>query len=130
MLKDYLKADFYKKPTNIVYLNEKLKDLGNLTNNIFKQFHQLLNDKDLSLKKIINDEHLESTNNDILIANIFYSIQKTNLIKLENLHNKLCPVEKILNKDPFYSIMTLETKNLYRKQLIKLWLIQSKKKQF
>ena len=120
VLKDYLKADFYKKPTNIVYLNEKLKDLGNLTNNIFKQFHQLLNDKDLSLKKIINDEHLESTNNDILIANIFYSIQKTNLIKLENLHNKLCPVEKILNKDPFYSIMTLETKNLYRKQLIKL----------
>lgn len=119
-LTNYIKNDFYKNNFKIVYLNEKLKDLGNNANIIFKQLNQLLEKNNLSLRKIINDDHLYTTGNNILVSNVFYSIQQASQLEIENLYEKLCPVEKILSKDPCYSSMTLETKNLYRKQLIKL----------
>ena len=119
-LTNYIKNDFYQNNFKIVYLNEKLKNLGNNTNIIFKQLNQLLEKNNLSLRNIINDDHLQTTQTNILVSNVFYSIQQTNQLKIENLYEKLCPVEKILSKDPYYPNMTLETKNLYRKQLIKL----------
>lgn len=97
-----------------------MKDLGNNANIIFKQLNQLLEKNNLSLRKIINDDHLYTTGNNILVSNVFYSIQQASQLEIENLYEKLCPVEKILIKDPCYSSMTLETKNLYLKTLIKL----------
>ena len=119
-LKNYLPDNFYNNSSAIVFFNDKIKDLGNISNNIFKQFNNYLESNNISLRKTINKEHLNNTNDNILISNIFYSIKEIENIEIEKLYDCLCYVEKILNMDPYYKIMTLETKNLYRKQLIKL----------
>ena len=118
-LANYLYDDFYNSSFAITYFNDNIKNLGNNTNLFFKQFNKLLENKKMSLKDIINKEHLSNTNNNILVANIFYSLKQIDNIELENLNRNLCDVEKILNKDPYYDMMTLETKNMYRYQLIK-----------
>ena len=119
-LEKYLTDEFYKSATKIVYFNEKIKDFGKFSNQIFKQFNNYLEDNNISLRKTINKNHLNNTDDNILVSNIFYSIQKIDNIEIENLYCNLCNVEKILNNDPYYKLMTLETKNLYRKKLISL----------
>ncbi len=120
-LKDIINYSAY----TIVYFSEQIKKIKN-SNNIFKLFNKTLENNNLSLRKLINEEHLNNTNENILINNIFYSIKKVDLIEIENLFHNLCEIENILNEDPYYHLMTKETKILYRKQLFK---IANKKKQ-
>ena len=82
-LKDIINYSAY----TIVYFSEQIKKIKN-SNNIFKLFNKTLENNNLSLKKLINEEHLNNTNENILINNIFYSIKKVDLIEIENLfHN-------------------------------------------
>ncbi len=119
-LENYLPNNFLTSSSMIVFFNDKIKNFGNSANSIFKQLNNYLEKNNISLRKTINKEHLNNTNDNILIANIFYSIKEIENIDIENLNEALCHVEKILHNDPYYTMMTLETKNLYRKQLIKL----------
>jgi hypothetical protein len=72
----------------------------------------------MSLKTLINNEYLVKVNTNIILANAFNSIEKTNLISIENLYDKLSNAEKILKKDKYYNKMSEETKVLYREKLI------------
>lgn len=118
-LNKYFKINNKTTNFSIVYLNERLKELDKISNQVFKQLNDELNKNNLSLKNIINKEHLENTHTSIMITNIFNSIRKMNLIEIEHLYNKLSDIEKLFKKDKYYSQMTLETKALYRKQLIR-----------
>ena len=116
VLADYLPEDFNQ--TDINYFNERIKDLGDDSYDIFKQFNEWLEEKNISLRKSINKEHLENTQENIIISNIFYSIRKIDVIENEILVSALSPVEKMLNEDANYTNMTLETKHMYRQKII------------
>ena len=103
----------------IICLNEKIKDLGNSSYIYFKQFNEYLNANNLSLKKIINKVHLDNTNDNIVITNVFLSIKKIDGIEIENLVSSLSPIEEILNKISYYRDMTNDSKSLYRHAIVK-----------
>ena len=119
-LSNYLNNDFYNSSFAITYFNDNIKKLGDKTNCAFKQFNKLLEEKNIILRNLIDKEHLNNTNENILIANIFYSLKQINSIELEYLFHNLWDAESILSKDPYYDMMTLETKNMYRIKLIKM----------
>ena len=101
-------------------LNNQLKELGAKSNCIFKELNEYLKDKKVSLKEIINDEYQARIENDLLISNIFNDLRRFFELSLEDLYEKVSKTEKILLSDKIYSKMTVESKNLYRRQVEKL----------
>lgn len=120
-LKDYLTFDkeIGEYPEVIEQLNDSLKELGNASNSLFIQLNTMLEEYDLVLKDLINKEHIDSINNNILISNIFNSMKEIFKIKPDDLFDKLSKTEKLLKQDLYYEKMTGETKALYRSIIIK-----------
>lgn len=104
----------------IYQLNNQLKELGAKSNTLFKELNEFLKEREVSLKEIINDEHQSKIQNDLLISNIFNDLRQLFELSVEELYEKVSRVERILLSDKIYSQMTVETKDLYRKQVEKL----------
>lgn len=115
-LRDYISitSDIVNQPEIIEQLNDSLKDLGVASNELFIQLDEMLQEHGLVLKDLINREHLDSINNNILIANLFNGLQLILKIKVIDLFDKLSKTEQVLKQDKCYQKMTTETKNLYR----------------
>ena len=101
-------------------LNNQLKGLGAKNNKLFKELNELLEEKQISLKELINDEYQRRVENDILISNIFGDLKEFFEYSDEDLYKKTSKTEKMFMEDEIYSKMTPESKALYRKQLLKL----------
>ena len=106
-------------PVYIYHLNEKLKELGNIANDIFLQLNNILERKKLNLKDIIKIEQNNSVEENILAANIFNSLKKLTNLDKNFLYEKVSNTERLLNLDYIYNKMTDETKQLYRNQILK-----------
>lgn len=104
----------------IFELNNQLKQLGSKSNVIFKELNETLENKQISLKDLINDEYQKKMDNDILISNIFNDLKEFFEIYDEDLYEKISKVEKLLLSDEIYKNMTDESKELYREQLLHL----------
>lgn len=125
-LHDLLKEGF-SLPKNRYYifeLNNHLKELGAKNNKLFKELNEILEEKQISLKELINDEYQRKIENDVLISNIFGDLKEFHEFNNEDLFKKVSRTEKMLLEDEVYKKMTPESKALYRKQLLKI----SKKK--
>lgn len=110
-------------PKNRYYifeLNNQLRDLGAKNNRLFKELNELLEEKQISFKELINDEYQRKVENDILIANIFGDLKEFFEFNNEDLFKKVSKTEKMLLEDEIYSKMTPESKVLYREKLLKL----------
>lgn len=110
-------------PKNRYYifeLNNQLKELGAKNNRLFKELNELLEEKQISLKELINDEYQRKVENDILISNIFGDLKEFFEFNNEDLFKKVSKTEKMFLEDEVYAKMTPESKALYRKQLLKL----------
>ena len=110
-------------PKNRYYifeLNNQLRDLGAKNNRLFKELNELLEEKQISFKELINDEYQRKVENDILIANIFGDLKEFFEFSNEDLFKKVSKTEKMLLEDEVYSKMTPESKALYREKLLKL----------
>jgi len=120
-LSDYITIDkdVANNPEIIEQLNDCLKELGSMSNDIFIQLDKMLEEQDLSLKELINNANKVSINNNILIANIFNSLRLILKIKTPELFDKASKTEQVLKKDEWYSNMTSETKGLYRTTITK-----------
>lgn len=120
-LDEYISFDSNIKehPEIIEQLNDSLKSLGELSGDLFVQLDEMLNEYNLELKDMINLEHQDSINNNILISNIFGSFRNILKIKNEDLIDKISKTEAILKKDAHYKYMTFETKGLYRSIITK-----------
>lgn len=120
-LSDYISFDkeVANHPEIIEQLNDSLKELGSLSNDLFIQLDKMLQEYDLDLKDIINKEHMDSINNNILVSNIFNSLRVILKIEVVDLFDKLSKTEQVLKQDLFYKKMTAETKGLYRSLIIK-----------
>ncbi len=109
-------------PKNRYYLfelNNQLRELGAKNNKLFKELNELLEEKQISLKELINDEYQRKVENDILIANIFGDLKEFFEFSIEDLYKKVSRTEKLFLEDEVYAKMTPESKALYRKQLLK-----------
>ena len=104
----------------IFEINNQLKEIGAKSNRLFKELNELLEEKKVSLKEIINNEYQKSIDNDILISNIFGDLKEFFEFTEEDLFKKVSKTEKLLLEDEVYSKMTIESKRLYRSQLLKL----------
>ena len=121
-LSHFIKSDFVcENNYNYLFeLNFELKSLGSKSNKIFKQLNEYLESKNISLKELINDEYQRKIENDILISNIFGDLKEFFEISREDLFEKISNTEKILMDDDIYDSMTNESKDLYRKRLLKI----------
>lgn len=101
-------------------INNQLKNVGAKSNRLFKELNELLEEKRVSLKEIINNEYQRSVDNDILISNIFGDLKEFFEFTEEDLFKKVSKTERLLLADEIYAKMTVESKQLYRTQLIRL----------
>ncbi len=113
-------ASVQEEENYIFEINNQLKELGSKSNRIFKELNELLEEKKISLKEIINNQYQKSIDNDILIANIFGDLKEFFEFTEEDLFKKVSRTEKLLLEDEVYAKMTVESKVLYRQQLLKL----------
>jgi len=121
ILKEYITIDknVVDFPEIISELNDALKHLGESSNDVFIQLHDMLDEQDLNLKELINIENNKNIQNNILIANLFNSLRTIVKIKANDLFDKLSKTEQILKQDKYYKKMTTETKDLYRHAISK-----------
>lgn len=110
-------------PKNRYYifeLNNQLRDLGAKNNRLFKELNELLEEKQISFKELINDEYQRKVENDILIANIFGDLKEFFEFTNEDLFKKVSKTEKMLLEDEVYEKMTEESKTLYRAKVVSM----------
>ncbi len=120
-LKDF-HIDNYNDINNnylIFELNNQLDKIEN-KNTIFKELNKTLEDKNISLKDLINDQYQKKMDNDILISNIFMDLKELFEYYVEDMYEKVSKVEKLLLTDEVYKNMTDDSKELYRKKLVQL----------
>lgn len=116
--------DSFNNYSYIFEINNQLKELGSKSNSIFRELNEILNNKGIKLKRILNDEYQRRTENDVLISNIFNSLKNLSEFGTEEYFKEMSFCEKMLNQDIVYKNMTAESKNLYRNKI----LVNSKKK--
>lgn len=108
-----------KNESYLEQLNSELQQYGELANSIFKELNEMLEKHNISLKEIAKKDHISSIENNILIANLFNELRMLSKIDDLTLINKISKTEKLLEEDEVYSKMTIDTKGLYRSQIIK-----------
>ena len=120
-LKDFITIDdaIINHPVYLYHLNANLKELGSISNDIFAELNEVLNNYDIDLKKIIKDEHLEGAADSLLVANIFNNLKILSKLEVSTLNERISRTETLLKSDTIYKNMTHETKELYRRQIIK-----------
>ncbi len=121
-LKDLLKdgISIPKRRYYIFELNDQLRSLGAKNSRLFKELNELLEEKQISLKELINDEYERKVENDILIANIFGDLKEFFEFSNEDLFKRVSKTERMLLEDEIYAKMTVESKAIYRDKLLKI----------
>ena len=120
-LKDYISLDdnIVNRPVYLERLNAGLKELGHISNDVFKQLNEILDRNQYSLTEILDKVYHDNASDSILVANIFSSIQKINRIRVEALYRRISKTEYVLLMDNYYENMTTETKHMYRTMILK-----------
>ena len=103
----------------IFQINSNLYKIKNNTE-IFKHLNEYLQEKQISLKDIINEEYQKKIDSNVLISNIFNDFGEFLEFSQEELFEKVSKTERLLMSDPDYKNMTLDSKTMYRKQLLRL----------
>ena len=83
-------------------LNNQLKNLGTKSNGLFKEINEMLKEKQISLKDVINEEHQKKIDSNLLISNIFQDLKEFFEFSDEELLEKTSSTEKLLLEDKIY----------------------------
>lgn len=109
------------KDNNYIFEINNQLNLHSIRNNkLFKELNDLLEKEEINLKEIINKEYQNSIDNDILISNIFGDLKAFFTFSLEDIYIKVSKVEKLFLEDEVYEKMTVESKRVYRYELVKM----------
>lgn len=119
-IKDVLNNSSYKTNNTYIFeINNSLREYGSKSNKVFKEFNDLLEKENITLREVLNDEYQNRIDNSSLITNLFNNLKSFTEVSSEDLYENISKCEKYLLKDIIYSNMTIETKNLYREKIIK-----------
>ena len=118
-LKEYVSIDDYilTHPTYLYHLNANLKEFGEKSTDVFESLNKYLEEHKIDLKQVINKEHVQSIEDNLLISNLFNNLRTVSKIEINYLYDKISKSEIELLKDDTYSKMTKESKDLYRHQI-------------
>ncbi len=106
--------------TNYIFeINNQLKEFGARSNLVFRELNLMLEEQNISIREILNDEYQRRIESNIVIANIFNNLKDFFENSYEDLLKGANVVEKRLLQDKIYTKMTIETRDLYRKKIIK-----------
>ena len=111
--------DVKEKGYYIFEINNQLYKIKNSAK-IFKDLNVYLEEKQVSLRDIINAEYQHRVESNVLMSNIFNDVSEFADYSLEDLFEKGSKTEKVLLEDPYYKKMTIESKRLYRSRIVKL----------
>ena len=116
---DYIKIDEYliEHPYYLYNLNANLKEFGESSNDVFEKLNKYLEENNVDLKQVINDEHLSSIADGLLVSNLFNNMRTVTKLNYDYLCDKISKSEKLLLSNTTYKAMTQESKNLYRRQI-------------
>ena len=120
-LSEYVKIDKFiiDHPYYLYNLNANLKEFGESSNDIFEKLSKYLEENNVDLKEVINNEHLSSISDNLLVSNLFNNLRTVTKLKYDELVSRVSKAEKTLLTNSVYKSMTQESKNLYRKQIVK-----------
>ena len=118
-LKEYISIDDYiiTHPTYLYHLNANLKEFGEKSTDVFEELNTYLSEHDIDIKEVIQKEHLQSIEDNLLVSNLFNNLRTVSKMELSYLYDKLSKTEKLLITDLTYKSMTKESKDLYRHQI-------------
>ena len=121
-LDDFLSNDFdvSKNPNYIFEINSKINKVSEGSAELFKDLYDYLENKNISLKELINEEYQRKIDNDILISNIFSDLKEFFEFSVDDLYEKVSLCEKLLLTDSVYKNMTADSKVVYRDRIVKL----------
>ena len=121
-LDDFLSNDFdvSKNPNYIFEINSKINKVSEGSAELFKDLYDFLENKNISLKELINEEYQRKIDNDILISNIFSDLKEFFEFSTDDLYEKVSLCEKLLLTDPVYKNMTADSKTMYRDRIVTL----------
>ena len=121
-LNDFISDNFdvTKNPNYIFEINSKINKVSEGNSELFKELYEYLENKNISLKELINEEYQRKIDNDILISNIFSDLKDMFEYSLDDLYEKVSLCEKILLTDSVYKSMTAESKTIYRDRIVSL----------
>ena len=113
-LNEYVKIDRFiiDHPYYLYNLNANLKEFGESSNDIFEKLSKYLEENNVDLKEVINNEHLSSISDNLLVSNLFNNLRTVTKLKYEELCTRISKTEKTLLTDSVYKNMTQESKNL------------------
>ena len=118
-LKEYISIDDYilTHPTYLYHLNANLKEFGEKSTDVFESLNTYLEENNIDLKEVINKEHLQSIEDNLLVSNLFNNLRTVSKLENSFLCDKVSKTEKLLLTDKTYKSMTKESKDLYRHQI-------------
>ena len=112
--------DIYGDYNYILEINNKFKKLGTKSNKIFKDFNIKLEENNISMRDALSSEYQKRAERNLLVTNIFNNLKLIDEISEEDLYKDISKCEKILMDDKIYYQMDLDSKEYYRKKIIKL----------
>ena len=120
-LNDYISLDddIINRPVYLERLNAGLKELGKISNDVFKQLNEILDRNNVNLNGLLDQVYSNNANDNMIVANIFNTLNKLSRLKIEALYKKVSKTEYVLLMDPYYDQMTIETKAMYRERIMK-----------
>lgn len=102
---------------SIFLLNQEIEKLNN--EKVFRTFDLTLQSHGKELSPILAEVKKTEILKIYLLNNIIHSFQEISDFKLHHFYQKNIDLEKLLNKDHIYSLMTEESKQYYRKKILK-----------
>ena len=76
-------------------MNSNLKELGEASSSIFEKLNEFLHENNVDLKEIINEEHLSSIEDNILVSNLFNNLRTVSKIEVDDLCTKISKTDKL-----------------------------------
>ena len=115
-----IKDNITINPTYIERINYHLTRIGSPLNDVFYKLNEIIEDNNLTLRKIINKAQDSNIKANILISNLFNLLKMIEILETETLYEEISKTEEELNKDKIYKKMDVITKNMYRSKILKL----------
>ncbi|MBE6147517.1 MAG: DUF3131 domain-containing protein [Firmicutes bacterium] len=115
-----IKEDIIEYPIYLKNLNENLHRLDKYGSRIFYEINENLEKNNTNLKKVLQEVYKDSIENNLIISNLFQVLKLNENLKIETLYEEISETEKELLKDKVYQEMDTDTKDSYRRSLVKL----------
>jgi len=115
-----IKDNITINPTYIERINYHLTRIGSPLNDVFYKLNEIIEDNNLTLRKIINKAQDSNIKANILISNLFNLLKMIEILETETLYEEISKTEEELNKDKIYKKMDVITKNMYRSKIFKI----------